>query len=267
MIKTFTHPKFTATFTDNGGHFSFTGQIDGGCGACGAKIAELAPELAPLNAVHLCNSETGEPMHAFTNAFHHLSQGHRDKAQSVLGIPDELFDKWVGLKRTPAHRPSDAEVIGAITEFWQERADEARELAEELPPNMCGTFVDPVTNLGHYAPILDTFTDSDRAIAVAMLEDIDVEEVEECRYGDNIYSACGKEYRVLTDEEADEAQKESFDAYIDDCLLPEMGEVSQYMHFDREQFYHDAEQDGRGHTLNHYDGEEHNENGYYLYQH
>lgn len=83
------------------------------------------------------------------------------------------------------------------------------------------------------------------------------------------YEVDGNEYRVLTDSEADEANDESIQNYIDECILPELPEQYQ-SYFDDEAFMRDARMDGRGHNLNYYDGTEYEEqiNGtwYYIYQ-
>lgn len=64
-----------------------------------------------------------------------------------------------------------------------------------------------------------------------------------------------EEYRVLTDEEADELWDEDLDNYIDDCILSELPEMYR-QYFDNEKWKRDARFDGRGHSLNHYDGSE-----------
>ena len=63
------------------------------------------------------------------------------------------------------------------------------------------------------------------------------------------------EYLVLTDSEADQAQDDSFESYLDDCVLPDLPEQAQ-KYFDRDAWKEDAKQDGRGHAISGYDGEE-----------
>jgi hypothetical protein len=64
------------------------------------------------------------------------------------------------------------------------------------------------------------------------------------------------EYRVMTDDEADEAWDEYLTSYIDDCILPEVPEAFRN-YFDEEAWKRDAKFDGRGHSLSPYDGNEH----------
>lgn len=79
----------------------------------------------------------------------------------------------------------------------------------------------------------------------------------------------GRKWLVYTDEEADDAMEKELDNYIEDCILPEIPEGYRY-YFDDEKWKRDARMDGRGHSLSHYDGYEHEEsvNGtyYYLYR-
>ena len=83
------------------------------------------------------------------------------------------------------------------------------------------------------------------------------------------------DYLVLTDEEADEKWEELLDSYIEECITPEIdnieiGHLSSYITFDEEMWKRDARMDGRGHSLNSYDGNEDEEtvNGttYYIYR-
>ena len=64
-----------------------------------------------------------------------------------------------------------------------------------------------------------------------------------------------QEYLVCTDSEADNANDQSIENYIDECILPELDERYR-MYFDNEKFMRDARMDGRGHNLATYDGHE-----------
>lgn len=101
----------------------------------------------------------------------------------------------------------------------------------------------------------------ERAKALATFLVIPASGVEVSSFDDTSFDADGGEYRVLDDEEADEAWAEWIDSYIDDCILPEVnlesaGNAAQYFRFDRDAFHRDAQSDGRGHALSGYDGEE-----------
>lgn len=78
-----------------------------------------------------------------------------------------------------------------------------------------------------------------------------------------------EDYKVYTNDEANEAWDDSLDSYIEDCILPEIPEQYRF-YFDCEGWKSDAESDGRGHSLSCYDGKEYEEevNGetYYIYR-
>ena len=71
-----------------------------------------------------------------------------------------------------------------------------------------------------------------------------------------IYEVEGGEVLVVTESERDERWDENLESYIDDCILPELPEISQ-QYFDSEKWKRDARFDGAGHCLSHYDGVEH----------
>jgi len=83
---------------------------------------------------------------------------------------------------------------------------------------------------------------------------------------------CGRRtYMVLDDDDADAAQDEYLNDYINEFVLPEIPEAYQD-YFDEDRFIEDAKTDGRGHALNRYDGSEHSETDpdtgveYFIYQ-
>lgn len=115
---------------------------------------------------------------------------------------------------------------------------------------------------------LDLITDSQdlKMIALAMHLEIDFkinkegkidfsESIDACTYNDNQFEAQGGDYLVCTDSEADELWDESLENYIEECILPELHK--QYRsYFDNEAWKSDAKNDGRGHSLSSYDGNE-----------
>ncbi len=105
---------------------------------------------------------------------------------------------------------------------------------------------------------MSTTTDRQRALAAHLgIDPLDcIETTYAPMYGHGEgYDADGGEYAVLTDEEADLAWDESLDNYLDECILSEVtGALAMY--FDRDAWKRDARFDGRGHSLNSYDGNE-----------
>ena len=93
------------------------------------------------------------------------------------------------------------------------------------------------------------------------------EDIKQSNYNDCFYSYSGQEYLVCTDEEADELHDNELENYIDECFnIPK--HLENY--FDRESWKNDAKIDGRGHSLNPYDGIEYeekvNNTYYYIYK-
>jgi hypothetical protein len=87
-------------------------------------------------------------------------------------------------------------------------------------------------------------------------------------YG-NTYNYYNQEYMVLTDSEADDAEDEALNNYLEECVYPELPDhLSCY--FDDEAWKRDARMDGRGHLLATYDGNEYEETvegtTYYIYR-
>lgn len=82
-------------------------------------------------------------------------------------------------------------------------------------------------------------------------------EIEE-KADDDYIEVDGEEYYSLTDSEADDKFEEYLDNYIEDIILPD---VPQHLrnYFDDERWKDDARDDGRGHSLAHYDGHENEE--------
>lgn len=109
---------------------------------------------------------------------------------------------------------------------------------------------------------------NDRIKALATYLGCDAEEISE-GYDDMTFEHDSAEYRVMTDEEADQAWEESLDNYLDECVMPELhGTLANY--FDRDAWKRDAKFDGRGHSLSSYDGDEHevkiDGTWYYIYR-
>jgi hypothetical protein len=97
--------------------------------------------------------------------------------------------------------------------------------------------------------------DWERSLALGFALDLSLPEIiedvkEEYR---NTYSHCGDTYQVLTDDEADEACKESLG---DDCYWKEAVQADKTELGKDEWIEMVMNNDGRGSILNHYDGEE-----------
>jgi len=80
------------------------------------------------------------------------------------------------------------------------------------------------------------------------------------------YDEAGNDYLVLTDDEANDRWNEYLDNVLEECILPDLPEFARN-YFDSERWKEDAREDGRGESISHYNGKEHeiNINGTYYY--
>lgn len=136
--------------------------------------------------------------------------------------------------------------------------------------------------------------DEERAAALASLEETELSDIEQSSHDSCTFEIGRSEYRVLTDDEADEAVEEYIRESVwafrpeflvgfmaegidvetvqaiqgercEDANAPLLALVEAGQGFDA--FMADAIlSDGRGHFLNHYDGEERESGDYYIYQ-
>lgn len=62
-------------------------------------------------------------------------------------------------------------------------------------------------------------------------------------------------YSALSEDEADELWEQTLDSYLDEVILDQMP-INFRNYFDRDAWKEDAKIDGRGHSINSYDGGE-----------
>jgi hypothetical protein len=90
--------------------------------------------------------------------------------------------------------------------------------------------------------------------------DIDVSTYDDC-----ILSVGKRDYLVLDEDERESRWDDALESYLDECV-----EGASGPYFDREAWKRDARMDGAGHTLNAYDGNEHEfsvgKQWYYVYR-
>lgn len=75
-----------------------------------------------------------------------------------------------------------------------------------------------------------------------------------------------REYAVMDEEEADRAWDASLDSHLDDAGVMDAIPENLRQYFDRNAWKEDAKNDGRGHSLSGYDGEEHEQRDLYIYR-
>ena len=276
MKKEFVGNDFTATFTDEDGYFSLTGHTSGVSGAIGDRLAEIDPRFEFINTMHLSDCKTGAPMHAWENARYHIKKDNdielqrhlRHLAEEYKTAYNAIYEAENLVKDISGY---DARVVSPaierleavkaeIKELWREDAKEVYNIINSIPSDL--TEIDEDINL-------DSYEEPERVRALAQHLGCHFSLVEETTYNDNCFEAEGKEWLVVTDSEADQLWDDAMDNYLDECVLSELpSNVQNY--FDTESWKEDAKMDGRGHSLNHWDGCEYYEEvdgeTYYIYQ-
>jgi len=252
MKKTFRHNDFTAVFSDEGTgpdnrYFSFTGYMEEGSGATGDKIAAIYPPFQILEDLHLAKYPDGEPMHALENGFYHFKESGWDvKALEKywkITLTEEQKKRIVdgNLKQVVAF------VMEEIRPLWKAKVEAARKLITSTPSNL--TEIDETISL-------EDFDEPEKVRALAAWADVHFSIItEDTSHDQHNYTVEGITYQVLTDDEADEAQDQDFDSYLEECVFPDLPK-NMVQYFDRDAWKEDAKQDGRGHSLGRYDGEE-----------
>ena len=120
------------------------------------------------------------------------------------------------------------------------------------------------TAFSQFRPLAEAFSPhAPKARALARHLGIGIDAITEQE--DNLFTSGSGEFLVLTDEEADEAFQESLSNFFDECVLPDIPEHLQ-SYIDEERWKADAAFDGRGHSLATYDGNECEEDEFFIYR-
>ena len=149
-------------------------------------------------------------------------------------------------------------------------------LTEELPEDIEDLVVECITLIKEYEEerkgdtlisdldkeealaIIREVSDDDEGeiYAICNMFDLTANEIDDIAIeGNNRICVQGVDYLFGTDDEMDTAWDEALDNYLEECVYPELsGHLQNY--FDDEAWKSDARMDGRGHSLNHYDGGE-----------
>lgn len=134
-------------------------------------------------------------------------------------------------------------------------SDKKRKFKVEIDPN---EFEDTDFDIDNIESFFESFNEPEKAIAIAIMFDISLKDIddliEEPTKG-NIWKIEGFEYLFGTDDEMDDEWDEYLENYLDECVLSELSEIAK-RYFDEEAWKSDAKTDGRGHSLNRYDGGE-----------
>ena len=174
---------------------------------------------------------------------------HLKNVSKVKGFEETLNTVIEGIKKAEAKRKAKV-IEESETPFSEKNDDEFLEYVEKHT----------------------TFTDRDAELCVAFIKmfSLSEDDVQDIEIDGNRSKVQGIDYLAGTDSEMDDEWDENLENYIDECLLPKVKDENIQKYFDREAWKRDAKFDGRGHSLNYWDGgeEEATVNGtaYYAYQ-
>lgn len=123
---------FTVTATTDRGHFSVTAELRTTdrrfrdptlcCGCMHEDAVRFWPAVAPIIALHLSDSETGEPMHAEANGLYWLAGA----------VPGNLGQQYHGGSGSDERTP--AQCLDVLARHLRITGEEAQRLAVEVGP-------------------------------------------------------------------------------------------------------------------------------------
>ena len=106
------------------------------------------------------------------------------------------------------------------------------------------------------AELFQDFSNPITAHGLALICGLSVNEVEDIvENSDTYWTVQGVDYIAGTDDEMDDAWDVELDNYLEECVYPDLPE-NMRIYFDDDKWKDDARVDGRGHSLNRYDGGE-----------
>lgn len=114
--------------------------------------------------------------------------------------------------------------------------------------------------------MIDTLITKQTALANFLgIEEESIDDLVQTKYDNCIFEYGREEYMVLDDDEAQSKWDEELDHYIEEFIIPELPEAYRN-YFDYDAWKHDARMDGRGHSLSSYDGNESEQDRFYIYR-
>lgn len=272
------------TFRNGYAEFSMSGQYKGSSGQCFESVKPANKAQAELLAFwkqwHLNGTHAGtEKQEVFLatkeNAWKKAKAkgvSHYDWACSILKKKRLLTDKYKGKPYKYGHgwilRPLPSNVNEILTGILN-RIKEGEEKRRDKEPDLSA--MDDQELIDHIESNTEfTGRDAELCAAFVRMFDLSAADLGNIEIEDTRATIQGTEYIAGDNAEMDVEWEKDLENVLDDCILPEakLGQYERY--FDREQWIEDAKQDGRGHSLNRWDGSEEeakiNETYYYAYQ-
>lgn len=252
---------------NNNKRISFSGHRAGGCGQITINPrTELQTKLVEYwDLLHLNDMHAGTPEQALALK-NCTSKDYTERCEYLKSIG--LYEvEWEGKPYRYGTGWLTYSLPKSLNEYWKELLQLKIDItAEDLEYR--GEAL--LCEADNRYELLENFDYPDEVLALAQHLELKINDVDgitntgNCRY--NVF---GTDYICGLDNDVDEIFEESIKNYIDDCVLPEIPKL-YHRYFNEEDFIADCKKDGRGHTLNRYDGCEDSEDVdgkiYYIYQ-
>lgn len=150
------------------------------------------------------------------------------------------------------------DIIERIAEFEENRKGEP---LEDLDDDDLIKLIEEKTNFEG--------RDAELCAALVRMFKLSEDDLQDIEIDDTRVTVQGTEYLAGDDSEMDDLWDQDLENYLDECVLPDLPKTAQ-KYFDRDAWKNDAQTDGRGHSLNRYDGGEEsariNGTTYYAYR-
>lgn len=266
MKKTFKHNKFTAEFTDEGGYFSLTGDVNGSSGAVSDYIAKIDKRFKLLDHMHLASCTTGQPSFCLENGYYQYKNAKPKTYPSKF----KALEDYCKIKLTKGDKDAIVfagsrkekdvirDIIGRHEKEYLQKIKDVYNLVESIPSDLRepkGWYKEEDVD-----DLYERYDNPDKVIALARHLDCNPNIIEDV--SDEEFIGEGIHYYVLTDDEANKRWDDYLESCMDECLeIPDSIKAC----FDRDGWKEDAKIDGRG-VLSGYDGIEEESDGYYIYR-
>lgn len=170
-----------------------------------------------------------------------------NSAHPITGEPYVYGSAWLTHELPEDFEEELDELLDCIEEEYITRRNDSQK-CEDLEKEEFLSYVDE--HGGFFA--------NECACAIGIMFELTLNElisdVSEHRH--NRWTIQGHDYLVGTDDEMDKEWEEDLDNYLEECVLCDIKDESLKRYFDKESWISDAKMDGRGHSLNRYDGGE-----------
>ncbi len=274
--------EFEFSYQNGYKEFSMHGKGSGHSGQCQDSILPASDPQRALLALwkkyHLNGMSAGTPEQ---NAFlatkkqrKNDKRSHYDFAVDTLKKARLHTVKYKGKKyqygtgwiKTALPKNIEAQIEKIIADIQAEEAKRKGARLQDLSDENLLAIIEKQT-------MFSGVRDMELCAAFVKMFDLSEDDLQDIKIDGNRCEVQGTDYLAGTDDEMEQEHDEYLENYINECVLGAQGKNSDptlERYFDREAFKKDAAMDGRGHSLNRYDGGEEsaeiNGTTYYAYQ-